>query len=166
MTRERKPFGSVPVLENTDLALKHYDRESIFAGRNLSVKDTTTSIKATDAFLKLRNFGGLGGGQLRTTNKISGADSGTKSMHKSLIRIAIKPIFFKDWCAKEITKVKHLQKPGSSNFLSLNEFQLKYGLSVSPLIFKFFGIVSAVKILRKEADGHDNSQDRVQTFFH
>ena len=34
-----------------DLALKHYGRENIFAV-NLNVKDTTTSIKATDAFLK------------------------------------------------------------------------------------------------------------------
>jgi len=34
-----------------DVALKHYGRENIFAG-NLNVKDTTTSIKATDAFLK------------------------------------------------------------------------------------------------------------------
>ena len=34
-----------------DLALKQYGRENIFAG-NLNVKDTTTSIKATDAFLK------------------------------------------------------------------------------------------------------------------
>ena len=53
--------------------------------------------------------------------------------------------------------MKHLQKPGSSNSLSLNDFQLKYSLNVSPL--KYYGIISAVKTLRKEVDDHDNSQE-------
>ena len=48
-----------------DLAPKHYGSENVFAG-NLNIKDTTTSIKATD--------------QLRTTNKIPGAVSRTKPM--------------------------------------------------------------------------------------
>ena len=39
-------------MENTfDLALKHYGSDNVFAG-NLNIKDTTTSIKATDAFLR------------------------------------------------------------------------------------------------------------------
>lgn len=138
-----------------DLALKHYGRENIFAG-NLNVKDTTTSIKATDAFLKeiLEVWAEVNFEQ-QIKSQVQFQEQSL--WHNSLIRIANKPIFFKDWCAKGITKVKHLQKPGSSNFLSLNDFQLKYSLSVSPL--KYYGIISAVKTLRKEVDDHDNSQE-------
>ena len=136
-----------------DVALKHYGRENIFAG-NLNVKDTTTSIKATDAFLKeiLEVWAEVNfEQQIKSQEQLQ-----EQSLwHNSLIEIANKPIFFKDWCAKGITKVKHLQNPGSSNFLSLKDFQLKYSLRVSPL--KYYGIISAVKTLRKEVDDHDNS---------
>ena len=60
----------------------------------------------------------------------------------SNIRIENKPIFFKDWCLKGITKVKHLQFPESNNYLSLIEFQQKYDLNAPPL--SFYGIISAV----------------------
>ena len=135
------------------MALKHYGRENIFAG-NLNVKDTTMSIKATDAFLKeiLEVWAEVNfEQQIKSQEQLQ-----EQSLwHNSLIEIANKPIFFKDWCAKGITKVKHLQNPGSSNFLSLKDFQLKYSLRVSPL--KYYGIISAVKTLRKEVDDHDNS---------
>ena len=133
-----------------DLALKHYGNEIVFAG-NLNVKDTTTSIKATDAFLKeiLEVWAEINFEQ-QIKSQVQFQEQNL--WHNSLIRIANKPI-----CAKGILKVKHLQKPESSNFLSLNEFQLKYSFSVSPL--KFFGIISAVKTLRKEVDYHDNSKE-------
>ena len=57
---------------------------------------------------------------------------------------------------KELQKQNIYKNQGAATF-SRFEFQLKYSLCVSPL--KFFGIISAVKTLRKEVDDHDNSQE-------
>ena len=65
-----------------------------FCAGNPNVKDTTTSIKATEVFLK-------------ETLRVQVQLQEKNLWHNSLIRIANKPIFFKDWCAKGIIKVKH-----------------------------------------------------------
>ena len=65
--------------------------------------------------------------------------------HNSLIRMENKPIFYKDWCSKGITKVEHLQNPDYDSYLLLNDFQLKYELNAAPLCF--YGLTSAVKAL-------------------
>ena len=60
--------------------------------------------------------------------------------------IGNKPVFFKDWFGKGVTKVKHLLGNDNNTFLSLNDFCLNYNLNVRPL--SFYGIVAAVKSLR------------------
>ena len=59
--------------------------------------------------------------------------------------------FFKDWLEKGITKVKHLQRTENKGFLSLNALASKYDIKLRPL--SFYGLLSAVKSLRKTATG-------------
>ena len=66
--------------------------------------------------------------------------------YNSLIRIGNKPVFFKDWLGKGVTKVRHLLGNDNNTFLPLNDFCLKYNLNVRPL--SFYGIVAAVKFLQ------------------
>ena len=122
-----------------DLALQNYGRENVFTG-NLNIKDTTTLIKVSDAFLAelLKLWAEVNFEQKITTLEQLQEQS---LWYNSLIRIENKPIFFKDWCSKGITKVKHLQSPESNNYLSLIEFQQKYDLIAPPL--SFYGIISA-----------------------
>ena len=79
--------------------------------------------------------------------------------HNSLIRVENKPIFFKDWCSKGTTKVKHLQKPECNSYLSLKDFQSKYALNAVPL--RFYGLISAVKALGNSSlkQANDNNQE-------
>ena len=66
--------------------------------------------------------------------------------YNSLIRIENKPVFYKEWHAKGVTKVKHLMDD-SDNFLSLPAFQNKYNLKFRPLVF--YGHISAIKLLKR-----------------
>ena len=79
-------------------------------------------------------------------------------MAQFLNRIENKPIFFKDWCSKGITKVKHLQKPECNSYLSPKDYQLKYDLT-APL--RFYGVISAVKALGNSSlkQVNDNKQE-------
>ena len=54
--------------------------------------------------------------------------------YNSLIRIENKPVFYKYWRVKGVTKVENLMDD-SGNFLSLPAFQNKYNLKVRPLTF-------------------------------
>ena len=104
-----------------DLALQNYTHGNVFTG-NLNIKDTITLIKVSDAFLKeLHKLWA----EVSFEQKIMSLDQLQEQSlwHNSLIRIENKPIFFKDWCSKGITKVKHLQFPKSNNYLSFTEFQ-------------------------------------------
>ena len=66
--------------------------------------------------------------------------------HNSVIKIANKTVFLKNWFTKGITRVKHLL--GSDNtFLSLNDFCWKY--EIYPL--SFYRLISAVKSLRSNS---------------
>ena len=69
--------------------------------------------------------------------------------HNSLIRMGNKPVFYKDWYSKGITKVKHLYD-NSADLLSWSDFQNKYNLKFQPLTY--FGIVSAINRLNKSKD--------------
>ena len=66
-----------------------------------------------------------------------------------MIHIGNKPVFYKDWYLKGITKVKHLYG-NSADLLSLSDFQNKYDLKVQHLTY--FGIVSAINHLSKNKD--------------
>ena len=126
-----------------DLALKNYGCKNVFTG-NLNTKDTKKSIKVSDVFLgEILEIWA----EVNFEQQLASLEHFQEQnlWHNSLIRIENKPIFFKDWCSKGITKVKHLQKPEYNSYLSLKEFQLKYDLNAAPL--RFYGVISAVKEL-------------------
>ena len=82
--------------------------------------------------------------------------------YNSLIRIANKPVFYKDWHAKGVTKVKHLMDD-SGNFLSLPTFQNKYNLNVRPLAF--YGLISAIKLLKRQIPQNARPPLKYEGFF-
>ena len=45
--------------------------------------------------------------------------------HNSLIKIANKPVFFKDWCTKGIIMVKHILGPDNNTCFLGKGFSLK-----------------------------------------
>ena len=71
--------------------------------------------------------------------------------YNSLIRIGNRPVFYKDWYAKGVTKVEHLWD-NSTSFLTWTDFQNKYNLKIRFL--DYFGIVSAIKSLHKNEVYH------------
>ena len=66
--------------------------------------------------------------------------------YNSLIRVENRPVFYKDWFLKGITKVEHLMDD-SGKFISLTgtSFQTIHNLTVHPLTF--LGIISSIKLL-------------------
>ena len=73
--------------------------------------------------------------------------------HNCLIKIANKPVFFKDWCTNGIIMVKHLLGQDNNTFLSLKDFRSKYGFDPPPL--GFYGLISAVKSLQTKSNFQD-----------
>ena len=69
----------------------------------------------------------------------------------SLIRIGNRPVFYKDWYVKGVTRVEHLWD-NSTSFLTWTDFQNKYNLKIRPL--DYFGIVSAIKRLQRKGVQH------------
>ena len=70
--------------------------------------------------------------------------------HNSLMKIANKPVFFKDWCTKRIIMLKHLVGPDNNTFLSLKDFRSKYDFD--PPHLSFCGLISPVKSLRTKSN--------------
>ena len=66
--------------------------------------------------------------------------------HNSLIRIANRPVCYKNWVKKDITKVKQIMET-PTQFLSHSAFQTKYG--INECLITYLGIVDAVKSLTK-----------------
>ena len=66
--------------------------------------------------------------------------------YNSLVRVENRPVFFKEWFLKGITKVEHLMDD-SGKFLSLTAFQTTHNLTVWPLTF--LGIISSIKLLQR-----------------
>ena len=66
--------------------------------------------------------------------------------YNSPVRVENRPVFFKEWFLKGITKVEHLIDE-SGKFLSLTAFQTTHNLTVRPLTF--LGIISSVKLLQR-----------------
>jgi hypothetical protein len=126
-----------------DMELKKYDCQSFFRC-NLNVRDTKEMIKVSDPFLEevLEYWA-----EINFEHQITSKTNFQEQVLwlNSLIRINNKPIFFKDWLEKGITKVKHLQMTKNNAFLSLNAFASRYDLKLRPL--DFCGLLSAVKSL-------------------
>ena len=128
-----------------DDELKNYSCENLFRC-NLNVKDAKEVIKVTDPLLKeILEYWTEANFERQITSEINFREQGL--WFNSLIRIANKPIFFKEWSEKGITKVKDLQMTGTNRFLPLNALASKYDIKPRPL--GFYGLVSAVKSLRK-----------------
>ena len=133
-----------------DIALKNYGCQSFFS-YNLNVRDTSSTIATSDAFVKeLLGIWAEVNFEPEITSKDHFLDQ--QLWHNSLIKIANKTVFFKNWFIKGITRVKHLLGP-DNNFLSLNDFRCKYGIDPRPL--SFYGLISVVKSLRAVSNFQD-----------
>ena len=122
-----------------DMELKNYGCENLFRC-NLNVNDTKKMIKVKDPFLKeISEYWAETNFERQVTSEINFREQSL--WFNSLIRIDNKPIFFKDWLEKGITKVKHLQRTENNGFLSLNDLASKYDIKLRPL--SFYGLLSA-----------------------
>ena len=114
-------------------------------------------IKVTDPLLKeILEIWTEANFERQITSEINFREQGL--WFNSLIRIANKPIFFKEWSEKGITKVKDLPMTGTNRFLPLNALASKYGIKPCPL--GFYGLVSAVKSLRKTITSVDEIKNQ------
>ena len=133
-----------------DIALKNYGCQNFFS-YNLNVRDTSSTIATSDAFVN-ELLGIWAGVNFEPEITLKDHFLDQQLWHNSLIRIANKTVFFKNWFIKGITRVKHLLGP-DNNFLSLNDFRCKYGIDPRPL--SFYGLISAVKSLRTDSNFQD-----------
>ena len=81
--------------------------------------------------------------------------------HNSLIRIAIRPVCYKKWLNKGITKVKQIMET-PTHFLTHSVFQTRYDINLWPIIY--WGIVSSIKSLAKTLkldDTTNTKKDRI-----
>ena len=62
------------------------------------------------------------------------------------LRVENRPVFYREWFLKGITKVEHLMDD-SGKLLSLTAFQTIHDLTVRPL--SFLGIISSIKPLQR-----------------
>ena len=128
-----------------DMELKKYDCQGFFRC-NLNVSDTKEMIKVSDPFLEeILEYWAEINFENQIISRINFQEQAL--WLNSLIRINNKPILFKDWLKKGVTKVKHLQTSKNNSFLSFSAFASKYNLKLRPL--DFCGLLSAVKSLHK-----------------
>ena len=103
-----------------DLELEKYGGEVTIPG-NLDIKDSRNVIKVSDPFFKEI---------LKIWSKVNYEEMIISDYHfrtsplwyNSLVRVENRPVFFKEWFLKGITKVEHLMGD-SGKFLSLTAFQ-------------------------------------------
>ena len=102
-----------------DFELRKYGGIAIFTG-NLNKKDTS-AIKISDPFIKevMEIWSEVNFEQAIVTEDHFFRSS---LWYNSLIRIENKPVFYKEWHTKGVTKVKHLMDD-NGNFLSLPAFE-------------------------------------------
>ena len=118
---------------------------------NLNVRDTLSTKTTSDTFLK--ELLGIRA-EVNFEPKIISRDHflDQQLWHNSLIKIANKSVFLKNWFSKGITRVKHLSGPDNT-FISLNDFCCRYEIDLRPL--SFYGLISAVKSLRSDSNFQD-----------
>ena len=110
-----------------DVDLQKHGCRSFFS-YNLNVRDTLSTI-TSDTFLK--QLLGIWAEVNFEPEIISGEQlwhrfgMDQQLWHNSLVKIANKTVFLKNWFSKEITRMKHLLGP-ENTFLSLNDFCCKY----------------------------------------
>ena len=115
---------------------------------NLTRKDACCFIEVSDPFIK--EILQIWCEASFTENLTSEAQFLSSPLwYNSHIKIGNRPVFFKDWSLKGITKVKHIPND-SFEFLSLTASQDKYNLQVPPL--SYYGIVLATNSLRRQSE--------------
>ena len=127
-----------------DLELEKYGGEVTLIG-NLDIKDGRNVIKVSDPFFKeiLEIWSEVNYEEMI----ISDYHFRTSPLwYNSLVRVENRPVYFKEWFLKGITKVEHLMDD-SGKFLSLTAFQTTHNLTVWPLTF--LGIISSIKLLQR-----------------
>ena len=117
---------------------------------NLSVRDTSSTIATSDAFVNELGIWAEVNFEPEITSKDQFMDQ--QLWRNSLIKIANKTFFFQKLVYRGITRVKHLLGP-DNNFLSLNDFRCKYGIDPHPL--SFCGLILAVKSLWTDSNFQD-----------
>ena len=99
-----------------DMALKKFGYQNFFSC-NLNIRDTLATITTSVAFLKeiLEIWA-----EVNFDSKMTSKDQFfcQPLWHNSLIKIANKPVFFKDWCTKGIIMVKHLLGPDNNRIFA------------------------------------------------
>ena len=120
-----------------DKDLKKYGCQSFFS-YNLNVRDTLTTITTSDVFLKeLLGIWAEVNFEPEIMSREHFLDQ--QLWHNSVIKIANKTVFLKNWFTKGITRVKQLL--GSDNtFLSLNDSCCKYEIDPRPVSFYGFAV--------------------------
>ena len=127
-----------------DNELQNYGSTAVFKG-NLKKEDLSKIKGLSDVFIKEI---------LQIWSEISYEDN-LNSMehflsmslwHNSLIRIENRPVYYKEWYVKGITKVSHLMKDANT-FLSFYEFNERYNIKTNFLSFSC--MVSSLKSLRE-----------------
>ena len=105
--------------------------------------------------------------EIQSTDPSSADEYGNEIIwNNRFIRIDGKPIFFLSWYQKGVIKIRDLLVDG--RFLSITEFQDKYGLKVNFL--KYYGLLSAIpsrwkKFLWENPNPDSCIQKRILRFF-
>lgn len=135
----------------------------MFFKANLHKKDLELFFRLSDPFLQEI---------MQVWSEISYVGSISSNKHllsqslwlNSLIRVGNKPIYYKTWYLQGILKVNDLMENGT-RFLSFTEFKRRY--NIKPSFLSFYGLISAIKLLRKtfqEHFRHDNDVDSSGAF--
>ena len=110
---------------------------------NLNKKDTTSTAKASNSFIKeVLTIWSEANFEDNIISEKQFLDQCLWYNSLIIIRIDNRPIFYKEWSNKGIKKVKHL-KDDLNNFLSLDELRTKYNINACPL--RYYGLISAIK---------------------
>ena len=109
-----------------DDVLKNCGGENILTS-NLNTRDTLEITKVSNAFFRDIEIWGEINFESQIMSEKHFLDQ--PLWYNSLIRIGNKPVFFKDWLGKGVTKMRHLLGNDNNTFLSLNDFCLKYNLN-------------------------------------
>ena len=142
-----------------DSELEKYGGEVTLTG-NLNTKDSRNIIKVSDPFFK--EILEIWSEANYEENILS--DYHLQSLplwYNSLIRVENRPVFYKDWYLKGITKVEHLMDD-SGKFLPLTAFQTIHDLTVRPL--SFLGIISSIKLLQRYIPHNARSSIKHESF--
>ena len=128
---------------------------------NLNIKDSCNIIKVSDPFFKEI---------LEIWSEVNYEENIMSDYHlwssplwyNSLTRVENRPVFYKDWFLKGVTKVEHLMDD-SGKFLSLTTFQTIHDLTVRPLTF--LGMISSIKLLQRYIPHNTRRSIKHASFF-